>query len=59
MIGKKLEAEDMNYLSQVFLAQFSKYLAESATYGTWSDKGQMLIVSLNSENDYGITISIT
>jgi len=64
MIGKKLEAEDMNYLSQVFLAQFSKYLAESATYGTWSDKGQMLIVSpqfgkrLRYNNQYYLNLEI-
>lgn len=64
MIGKKLEAEDMNYLSQVFLAQFSKYLAESATYGTWSDKGQSLIVVpqfgelLRYNNQYYLNLEI-
>lgn len=64
MIGKQLEAEDMNYLSQVFLAQFSKYLAESATYGTWSDKGQSLIVApqfgelLRYNNQYYLNLEI-
>lgn len=64
MVGKKLGDEDMNYLSQVFLAQFSKYLADSATYGTWSDKGQMLIVRpqfgkwLRHNNQYYLNLEI-
>lgn len=64
MVGNYFDAEYMNYLSQVFLAQFSKYLADSATYGTWSDKGQMLIVTpqfgelLRYNNQYYLNLEI-
>ena len=64
MVGNNFDAEDMNYLSQVFLTQFSKYLADSATYGTWSDKGQMLIVRpqfgkrLRYNNQYYLNLEI-
>lgn len=45
MVDKKLETDESNYLSQVFLVQFDKYLTETATYVSWSDKGQMLSVT--------------
>lgn len=64
MVGKKLEAEDMSYLSQVFLTQFSKYLADSVTYKNWSDKGQKLSVTpqfgelLRHNNQYYLNLEI-
>ncbi|MFV8211822.1 RNA-binding protein [Streptococcus pluranimalium] len=64
MVGKKPEAEDMSYLSQVFLTQFSKYLANSATYQNWSDKGQKLSVTpqfgelLRHNNQYYLNLEI-
>lgn len=64
MVGKKPEAEDMSYLSQVFLTQFSRYLANSATYQNWSDKGQKLSVTpqfgelLRHNNQYYLNLEI-
>ena len=46
MLSKKpVDEEEESYIQQVFLTQFSKYLAESTTYESWSDKGQWLSVT--------------
>lgn len=64
MVGKKLEDEDVNYLSQVFLTQFRKYLTESTTYVGWSDKGQNLFVTpqfgglLRYNNQYYLDLTL-
>lgn len=43
MLSKKpVDEEEESYIQQVFLIQFSKYLAESTTYESWSDKGHRL-----------------
>ena len=64
MLSMKPIDEEESYIQQVFLTQFSKYLADSATYGTWSDKGQMLIVRpqfgkrLRYNNQYYLNLEI-
>lgn len=64
MLSMKPIDEEESYIQQVFLTQFSKYLAGSATYGTWSDKGQMLIVRpqfgkrLRYNNQYYLNLEI-
>ena len=45
MLSKKPDINEESYVQQVFLTQFNKYLAESTTYESWSDKGQWLSVT--------------
>ena len=45
MLSKKPDINEESYVQQVFLIQFNKYLAESTTYESWSDKGQWLSVT--------------
>lgn len=45
MLSKKPDINEESYVQQVFLIQFNKYIAESTTYESWSDKGQWLSVT--------------
>lgn len=64
MLSRKPAEEEESYIQQVFLAQFSKYMAESSTYETWSDKGQWLSVTpkfgklLRYNNQYYLNLEI-
>lgn len=64
MLSRKPVEEEESYIQQVFLAQFSKYLAESSTYENWSDKGQWLSVTpkfgklLRYNNQYYLNLEI-
>ncbi|AXJ14069.1 RNA-binding protein [Streptococcus pluranimalium] len=64
MLPKKPDINEESYIQQVFLTQFSKYLAESTTYKNWSDKGQELIVTpqfgklLRYNNQYYLNLEI-
>ena len=58
------EIREESYVQQVFLIQFNKYLAESTTYESWSDKGQWLSVTpqfgklLRYNNQYYLNLEI-
>lgn len=64
MLPKKPDINEESYIQQVFLTQFSKYLAESTTYGSWSDKGNSLLVTpqfgklLRYNNQYYLNLEI-
>ncbi|HEN2309477.1 TPA: RNA-binding protein [Streptococcus agalactiae] len=64
MVGKEIKDEEVNYLSQVFLTQFSKYLTKSTTYESWSDKGKSLSVMpqfgklLRYNNQYYLNLEV-
>ena len=64
MLSMKPIDEEESYIQQVFLAQFSKYLAESTAYESWSDKGQNLCVTpqfgklLRYNNQYYLNLEI-
>lgn len=64
MLPKKPVDEEKMYIQQVFLTQFSKYLAESITYKNWSDKGQELYATpqfgklLRYNNQYYLNLEI-
>ncbi|AUW97387.1 RNA-binding protein [Streptococcus pluranimalium] len=64
MLPKKPDINEESYIQQVFLTQFSKYLAESTTYDRWSNKGQSLYVTpqfrklLRYNNQYYLNLEI-
>ncbi|HFI0092043.1 hypothetical protein [Streptococcus suis] len=64
MLSRKPVDEEESYIQQVFLTQFSKYLAESTTYTNWSDKGKSLYVTpqfgelLRYNNQYYLNLEI-
>lgn len=64
MLPKKPDINEESYIQQVFLTQFSKYLAKSTTYGSWSDKGNSLLVTpqfgklLRYNNQYYLNLEI-
>jgi hypothetical protein len=64
MLSKKPDINEESYVQQVFLTQFNKYLAESTTYESWSDKGLRLSVTpqfgklLRYNNQYYLNLGI-
>ena len=64
MLSMKPGDEEESYIQQVFLTEFSKYLAESSTYENWSDKGKSLLVApqfekiLRYNNQYYLNLEI-
>ena len=64
MLSKKPDINEESYVQQVFLIQFNKYIAESTTYESWSDKGQWLSVTpqfgklLRYNNQYYLNLEI-
>ena len=63
-IEKRPVDEEESYIQQVFLTQFSKYLAVSTTYESWSDKGKSLYITpqfgklLRYNNQYYLNLGI-
>ncbi|HFR3844807.1 RNA-binding protein [Streptococcus suis] len=64
MLSRKPVYEEESYIQQVFLTQFSKYLTESSTYESWSNKGKQLYVTpkfgklLRYNNQYYLNLEI-
>lgn len=64
MLSKRPVDEEESYIQQVFLTQFSKYLAVSTTYESWSDKGKSLYITpqfgklLRYNNQYYLNLGI-
>ena len=64
LLSKEPDINEESYVQQVFLIQFNKYLAESTTYESWSDKGQWLSVTpqfgkrLRYNNQYYLNLGI-
>ncbi|MGT2683330.1 hypothetical protein [Streptococcus porci] len=64
MLSRKPVYEEESYIQQVFLTQFSKYLTESSTYESWSNKGKQLYATpkfgklLRYNNQYYLNLEI-